>query len=249
MGVTRPVRLALMGAGGRMGQAVREEVLLRHDLELIRLLGRPQAYTPHNVPSSAAQGTSPLEPLTREALETVDVLVDFSSESGLLETVPICRMTRTALVSGSTPLGPDAGHLLDELSLHVAVLHASNFSRGMAALLSVLPGLHDRLGPRFDAGVIDVHHRHKQDSPSGTARNLEAAWVRSPGALAPMASLRVGEATGDHALWIDGDGERIEIWHRAWDRRVFAQGALDAAVWIAGQKPGRYGLGELWAYP
>ncbi|EQD52718.1 dihydrodipicolinate reductase [mine drainage metagenome] len=188
-----------------------------------------------------------MEPLTQEALEAVDVLLDFSSESGLMEAAHLCRETRTALVSGSTPLGPAALRLLDELASDVAVLHAANFSRGLAALLSILPGLRDRLGPRFDAGVIDVHHRHKKDAPSGTARTLEAAWSQSTGRSVPVSSLRIGEAIGDHALWIDGGRERIEIWHRAFDRGVFAEGALDAAFWIAGQKPGRYGVAELWS--
>ncbi len=235
-----------------MGCAVLEAVSRRQNLDLVRVLGHVSRTKREQRLSFATANetrTLVLEPLTPEALEAVDVLLDFSSEPGLMEAARICRNTHTALVSGSTPLGPAAERVLDDLASEVAVCYASNFSRGLAALLSVIPELRDRLGPRFEAGVIDVHHRHKKDSPSGTARTLEAAWSRPSGHSTSVVSLRIGETTGDHALWIDGGGERIEIWHRALDRRIFAEGALDAVLWIVGKKPGRYGVAELWSSP
>ncbi len=249
MAVENLIRLALLGAGGRMGGLVLDAVSGRSNLDLVRIMGRaphPDRARISAVGTAGVKRTLTVGPLTPEALEGVDVLIDFSSPSGLLEAARACRMTHTALVSGSTPLGADGSRVLDELALEVAVLHAPNFSRGLAALSGVLPQLRDRLGPRYEAGIIDVHHRHKVDAPSGTARMLDGIWSRSPAQPIPVASLRAGEVIGDHALWIDGGGERIEIWHRALDRRIFAEGALDAATWIAGCHPGRYGIDALW---
>lgn len=244
MGMNAFVRFALLGARGRMGCAVIEAASAREDLDLVRIFGRVHAGHEQTVSFARTGGQQKLvlEPLHEEALAGIDVLLDFSSESGLIEAARLCRKTGTRLVSGSTPVGTTGTRELDALAEVTALLHASNFSRGLAALAPLLPALRERLGPRFAAGVIDVHHRHKKDAPSGTARALAAAWSGSPEAPVPTSSLRVGEAVGDHALWIEGGGERIEIWHRAFDRSVFAEGALDAVHWIAGQKPGRYRL-------
>ena len=187
------------------------------------------------------------ETASKASWEGIGAVVDFSSPDGLQEAIRYCDRYRVPLLSGTTPLTVELDHLLDDLALRVPVLHAANFSRALTALARLLPGLRDWLGDSFEAGVLDVHHATKRDAPSGTARVLASAWDGDQPGRAPTVSLRLGRSIGDHALWIEGRGERIEIWHRVEDRRVFAEGALDAVLALVALPPGRYRLDSLWA--
>ncbi len=196
--------------------------------------------------SRTGRGEIRFETASKASWEGIGAALDFSSPDGLREAIQYCGRYRVPLVSGTTPCTDDLERLLDDLAVRVPVLHAANFSRALMALTRILPGLRGSLGDSFEAGVLDVHHVTKKDAPSGTARGLAAAWDGEEPGRTATASLRLGRVIGDHALWIEGRGERIEIWHRVQDRRVFAEGALDAVQALAARPPGRYSLDSLW---
>ena len=244
------LRIALFGAAGRMGAQVLSASAGRNGVEVGLALVRsdnPNLGLPSPQASGKGRGGLSFETASKASWEGIGAVVDFSSSEGLREAIGYCMRYRIPLVSGTTPLTDELDRLLDDLAVRVPVLHAANFSRAVTALTQILPRLRAWLDDSFEAGVLDVHHATKKDAPSGTARALAAAWEGQPqGQRVATVSLRLGRALGDHALWIEGQGERIEIWHRVQDRRVFAEGALDAVLALSGRPPGRYTLDSLW---
>jgi 4-hydroxy-tetrahydrodipicolinate reductase len=171
------------------------------------------------------------------------VVVDFSLPAAVPALVERCRALRLPLVSGTTGLDQAQHARLHELAQDVPVLWAPNFSLGVALLSLALADLARRLPPNWDAAVVDLHHRHKRDAPSGTARALAQVIneQRPPGSSATsIVSARLGEINGEHRLILAGASERIELLHHADHRRLFAEGALHAARWLVGRTPGWY---------
>ncbi len=242
-------RIALFGASGRMGTQVLSASAGRDALEVGLALVRPDS-PKLGLPCFTGSGTGGggicFETASKASWEGIAAVVDFSSPDGLREAIHYCGRCRIPLLSGTTPLTVELDRLLDDLAVRVPVLHAANFSRAVIALSQILPGLRGWLGDSFEAGIVDIHHATKKDAPSGTARVLAAAWDGGPTGRTSTVSLRVGGAIGDHVLWIEGGGERIEIWHRVQDRRVFAEGALNAVRALSVRPPGRYTLESLW---
>lgn len=196
------------------------------------------------------------------ALAACDVLIDFSlplATGGVLEAVAAAGKP---LVMGTTGLAPSQVEALDELATKVPVVFAPNFSQGVTALFHLAARAAELLGPAFDAEITEIHHKHKVDSPSGTAMRLaevvaEAKDIdlatgarygregqvgaRTEGEMGVLA-IRGADVVGEHTLFLFGEGERIEITHRATDRTIFARGAVRAAHWVTQQAPGRYDM-------
>lgn len=191
-----------------------------------------------------------------------DVLIDFSSPSALAAHLAAARAAGKPIIIGTTGLNAEQHALIDDAATDIAVLQTGNTSLGVNLLASLVRDAAARLGSDWDIEVIEMHHRHKVDAPSGTALMLGEAAAQGAGtALADakvtdragltgaraegtigFASLRGGSVVGDHTVIFATGGERIELTHRADDRSLFANGALRAALWIAGQKPGRYAM-------
>ncbi|WP_428264935.1 4-hydroxy-tetrahydrodipicolinate reductase, partial [Haliangium sp.] len=172
-------------------------------------------------------------------------------------------------VIGTTGLGDEHQAAVDELAARAPVVWAPNFSLGVHVLLALARQAARALGPSFDIEVVELHHRHKRDAPSGTALALAAALDAGrgdgdPGAdalarrfgregdVGPRAraemgvmAVRGGDVVGEHTAYLLGEHERLELTHRAGSRDVFAAGALHAAAWTAGRAPGRYGMGDV----
>jgi 4-hydroxy-tetrahydrodipicolinate reductase len=193
-----------------------------------------------------------------------DVVIDFSHAAAMQTLIRSVKRARVALVSGTTGLGASDRAALDDLAETVPVLWAANMSPGLEAVVQMARLAAATLGEEYDIEIVETHHRQKVDAPSGTALRLAEA-VREvrpdlamkhgregrPGArgkneLAVMA-LRGGDVVGDHTVHLLGLGERIEITHRATQRDVFARGALRAARWLIGKRPGRYAVRDLLA--
>ena len=169
-----------------------------------------------------------------------DVAVDFSLPQGFDRILAACVARNAALVSGTTGL---EGPQLESLQLagqRIPVLHASNFSLGVAVLTELVERAAAAL-PGWDCDIVEAHHARKQDAPSGTALTLGESAGRA-GAAVHYASLRAGDIVGEHLVQFTGTGERIELIHRAANRDIFARGALAAAARLAGRPPGSYGL-------
>ena len=167
-----------------------------------------------------------------------DVAIDFSLPEGFDPVLALCLARGRALVSGTTGLEPGQRQALDAAAAHVPLLWASNFSVGVAVLNALVERAAQAL-PGWDCDIVESHHVHKKDAPSGTALTLGEAAARG-GAEPRYASLRAGDIVGEHLVQFAGQGERIELVHRATNRDIFARGALQAASRLAGRDPGLY---------
>lgn len=194
-----------------------------------------------------------------------DVLVDFSTPAALDAHLNAAVAAGTPIVIGTTGLSSTHHAAIDQAARQVAVLQTGNTSLGVTLLGILVRDAAQRLGADWDIEIVEMHHRHKVDAPSGTALLLgEAAaagrgstlaetrvdtragltGARSDGTIG-FASLRGGSVVGDHQVIFAGNGERIELGHRGEDRTIFARGAVKAALWLARQPAGRYGMAEV----
>jgi 4-hydroxy-tetrahydrodipicolinate reductase len=194
-----------------------------------------------------------------------DVLVDFSSPKALVGNLGAAVAAGKPILIGTTGLDEDHHRTIDDAARHIAVLQTGNTSLGITLLARLVREAAARLGNDWDIEIAELHHRHKVDAPSGTAlllgeaaaagrgiplaRNSERdrdgrTGTRAPGAIG-FASLRGGSAAGDHTVLIAGEGERIELTHRAENRSIFARGAVKAALWLRGMPAGRYSMDQV----
>lgn len=256
-----PIRLAINGAAGRMGRQLLDLLHADERFEVAAAIvaaGAPEA-------GKAVHGA---DGLLRFGAgwppERVDVVVDFSGPAGLAAALDYCEDAGVALVSGTTGIEPALHSRLAKASRRIALMHESNFSLGVAVLTRLLREAAAAL-PQWDLEIVEAHHGRKQDAPSGTALSLgEAAAAARGTTLAQVAVhgerrgarvagsigfavIRGGDIVGEHAALLIGEGERIELGHRAADRSIFARGAIEAARWLAGRAPGAYALHDLLA--
>ena len=191
-----------------------------------------------------------------------DVVVDFSTPQALAAHLTAVRLHKTPILVGTT--GLDGAHqaMIDDAANDVAIIQAANMSLGINLLAAMVEQAAARLGTDWDIDILELHHRHKLDAPSGTALLLGAAAAKGRGKSLPelsrferdglrdvgsigFASLRGGSVVGDHLVVLATEGERIELGHRAEDRGIFARGAVTAARWLAGKAPGRYTMADV----
>lgn len=172
--------------------------------------------------------------------DAADVLIDFTSAEGCVKYAEAAARAKKPYVSGSTGLSSEQSKKLRIISKKIPVFHAPNFSPGVH-VMAKLVSLAAKALPDWDRSLVDIHHKAKKDAPSGTARRLAAA-----AGGAEIVSLRTGDVVGDHTLSFAGPLERLELTHRAHSRDVFARGALEAALWLKGKRPGLYGMEDAW---
>ena len=240
--MSEKIRLALCGAGGRMGCAVAAAV--EKDQRFVISVG---------IDRDPVQGAAfPVRGLDRlaESLRQADVLVDFSAPQASLAALDAAAQAGLAAVVGTTGFQGREKERLDSLAARIPVLFSPNMSLGMN-LLFHLAGRAAAALASYDAAVCETHHSLKKDAPSGSALRLIDAVrsARKSGKPVPATSLRVGDVVGDHTLILAGPGERLELTHRAHSREVFARGALEAAFWIKGRKPGLYSMLDVLGLP
>jgi 4-hydroxy-tetrahydrodipicolinate reductase len=215
------MKLAIVGAKGRMGQAV------------IRLAGE-----------AGITVTRALDKGDALSFDGAEAVIDFSHPDVFDGVVKAAIASKVALVSGTTGLSPDAA--LEGAAKSIPVLWEPNMSVGILVLGKLVKQALDLLGDTVDIEIVEAHHKKKIDAPSGTALRLkENALEARPGAKIGMSSLRGGDVIGDHTVHLLGMGERIELTHRATSRDLFAHGALFAAKHLIGKPPGRYRLADL----
>jgi 4-hydroxy-tetrahydrodipicolinate reductase len=196
-----------------------------------------------------------------------DVLVDFTAPDALQAHLDAAVAAGTPIVVGTTGLSPDHHRAIDAAAQQVAVLQTANTSLGINLLRGLVEEAARRLGSDWDIEILEMHHRHKLDSPSGTALLLGASANAGRGAASRTernrfdrmqegphereeggiyyASLRGGSVAGDHLVVFAGEGERLELGHRAESRAIFAKGAVKAALWLAGKPAGRYTMKDV----
>ena len=237
-----PLSLAVHGAAGRLGAAVLELALTSPACALVgatvsarsALLGR----------SVRGEGALSYRGELDPSLPTGTVVLELSRVEALPAHARQAAAEGWPLVVGVTGLDAPAEAALAEAAKQIPVLLAPNFSLGIALLKRLAQEAAHALGPEFDGAILDVHHRHKRDAPSGTARALADA-LEGAGRSVPIVSQRVGEVIGDHTLTFAGPGERFELRHQAEDRVLFARGALAAATFLQGRAPGTYTMDDV----
>jgi 4-hydroxy-tetrahydrodipicolinate reductase len=262
-------RIAVHGAGGRMGRGVIACVCADQNAQLVGAIetaGHPL------LGKDAAVAAGASEPIgvaivsdAAVALDRAEVVIDFSTPVAVRALVEVCAARKLGAVVGTTGLDADTGAAIEELAAVAPVVCAPNFSVGVNALWALSAQAVRLLGGEFDLEVVEMHHKHKADAPSGTAlellrvvadaRGLDPEWAAVPGRSGDTGarqageigvhSLRGGDVVGDHTLVLAGPGERLELTHRAHTREVFARGALRAAHWTVGRAPGLYGMSDV----
>lgn len=249
------IRIVLSGAAGRMGRAVEAAAAGAADLAI-----HARVDVRANFPSGAGVWSDDISSVTGKG----DVVVDFSGPAGARAAAAACAARGAALVTGSTGLGPDDEAALEAAGKRVAVLRASNFSLGIAALRVALRAVLAAAPAGWDVEIVERHHRLKKDSPSGTAltlagdvraaRGLPAGALRHgregqvgarPADEVGVHAVRGGSWVGDHQVLLAGEGEWLELRHVAQDRAAFAHGALAAVRFVATAAPGGYTMEDL----
>lgn len=229
----QPIRLSLFAPNGRMGMAI-----------------------------AAAVDADPGFAIDQEH---GDVLVDFSAPDALRASLDRAVSAAIPILVGTTGLKDEHSQALDEAAKSIAVLRAPNTSVGVNLLRWLVEQAVARLGPEWDVEVLEMHHRNKVDAPSGTALLLAQAAAQARGKTLPelarfdrfgepharepgtigFAALRGGSVAGEHVVILAGDGERLELGHRADSRMIFARGALAGARFLVGQPAGLYAMRDV----
>jgi 4-hydroxy-tetrahydrodipicolinate reductase len=262
------MRIAVMGAAGRMG---RELVRTVHAMPGCTVAGGTEAAGSPHVgadigvlaglePLGIAVSSDPIDLFTR-----ADAILDFTTPRATLEFAELAANARIVHVIGTTGLADDDLTAIKAAARHATIIKAGNMSLGVNLLAALTRRVAEALAADFDVEIVEMHHRNKVDAPSGTALMLgEAAAagrgldLKSARAKARdghtgarrrgdigFASLRGGTVVGDHAVIFAGEGERIELVHRAEDRAIFARGAVKAALWGRGRAPGLYTMADV----
>lgn len=262
------MRIGIIGCAGRMGRMLLRTVLDSPGAQLAGGIERPG----HPALGDDLGVLAGIEPVgvcvTDDAaalFETSDAVIDFSTPAASLAHAPLAAVHHTALVVGTTGLAADHRAALAQASEAAPVVVAANMSVGVNLLLGLTRRVAEVLGPEYDIEIVEMHHRHKVDAPSGTAlalgeaaaagrgTALEDAAVRvrdghtgaRPAGAIGFATLRGGDVVGEHTVIFAGDGERLELTHKATSRSVFATGAVRAALWCEGRAPGLYTMRDV----
>lgn len=265
--MTAATRLAVVGAAGRMGRAVIAAALDDARFEIVAAHSREGA----GQDVATLVGRPPIGVVTRDALAPVvqaaDAVIEFTRPAFSVELARLCAEHGCALVSGTTGFDSAQHAALQSAAGQVPLFWAPNMSVGVNLLLAALRQVASRLGDDYDAEIIESHHRHKVDAPSGTAIALGEVLAetrgqpldaladhgragrtgeRAPGRIG-IHSVRGGEIVGEHDVRLIGADEELRLGHTAFRRGAFATGALRAAAWLVRQEPGLYGMHELLA--
>lgn len=261
-------RVAVTGAIGRMGKMLIEALDQSSEARLTAAVVLPES-------SAIGADAGELAGLGKNGVKIVgelsavvddfDVLIDFTAPDATLVNAALCAEHGKGIVIGTTGFTPEEERTLLACQSHAAMCKAANFSTGVNVCLNLLQKAAEILGDAYDVEIYEAHHKHKVDAPSGTAlamgqsvadglgRNLrEVAVYGREGQTGArdketigFATVRGGDVVGDHTVMFLGEGERVEITHKASSRMAFANGAVRAAAWLDGQNPGLYEMRDV----
>ncbi len=262
------MKIGIVGCAGRMGRMVVSEVLASAGCTLAggteqpgsAALGSDVAALAGGEPAGIAVGDDAKALFTRS-----DAVIDFTSPATTAAHAALAAEHGVALVVGTTGLEAADHDALAQAARRCAVVQAANMSPGVNILLGLAERCARILGDEYDIEIVEMHHRHKVDAPSGTALALGAAAAAGrdvrlesvsqrvrDGHTGPrrtgdigFATLRGGDVAGEHAVVFAGEGERVELVHKASSRAVFARGAVRAALWTEARPPGLYSMGDV----
>lgn len=264
------INVAINAAAGKMGRTLVQAVTQTNDLRIASASEAPSSiFIGQDI--GLVAGVSPLQvsivDKIDELLAPAQVVIDFSSPSISCALVAACAKKKTPIVVGTTGLSPEQRNFLVEAGQKTPIVFAPNMSIGVNLLISIVAQVAERLGVDFDTEIVETHHRHKTDAPSGTALRLAEAIASATanegslkdrcclgrqGLIGPrpksqigIQTVRGGDVVGDHTVMFCGEGERLEFTHRASSRQTFAQGAIRAARWLINQPAGMYDMQDV----
>jgi len=261
-------RVAVIGAAGRMGKVLIEAVVLAEGVEFGAAIVSPGSSL-IGVDSGELAGVGKQGVFAAGDLESVadqfDVLVDFTSPELTMKNVEACRKLGKQIVIGTTGLSDEQKGVLEDSAGEIAIVFAPNMSVGVNLTFKLLELAAKVLGDDVDIEVVEAHHRHKKDAPSGTAlrmgeviadtlgRDLKECAVYGREGITGerdrktigFETIRAGDIVGEHTVMFAGIGERIEITHKASSRMTFAKGAVRAATWLAGHEKGLFDMQDV----
>lgn len=251
------MKLAILGGAGRMGQMLLAnakdlglDVVAVTEIPGSPLIGQPAA------PGLVYQADWPTQ---------ADTVIDFTFHACVIPNLQNAVANRQAYVLGTTGLTPEERAAVDDAATRIPLCFAPNFSLGVNLLLGLVRRAAEVLDDSYDAEIVEMHHRHKKDAPSGTALGLAQALAQGrgvnlddeaiygrhgivgerPRGQIAVHALRGGSVVGDHTVIFAADEERVELTHKASSRAAFAKGALKAAQWLQGRDPGLYDMADV----
>lgn len=264
----KTINVGVIGAGGRMGRMLIEAVQDNSQTTLSAAIERQGS----SLVGADAGEVAAIERLNVKIVDDlvavindIDVLIDFSLPDATEQNMQTCAEHKVAMVIGTTGFSEQQEQVLFEASKHIAIVYAGNYSTGVNLSLKLLGMAAKAFGSSADVEIIEAHHKHKIDAPSGTAYMMAEAVAEARGQnLKDVAiygregqtgareagtigihAVRGGEIIGDHTVMFIADGEVVEITHRARARMTFAAGAVRAATWVVEQKTGQYNMQDV----
>jgi 4-hydroxy-tetrahydrodipicolinate reductase len=258
--------LTIFGVTGRMGLCLVQALAAAPQVRLVGAVASPASVSLGlPVPGAAVDSELRVTSDAREALRGADVAIDFSLPQAVAAHAEECAKAGVPLLVGATGLDAEGLGRLEACARRIAVVLAPNTSVGVNVMLHLVARAARALDAGFDVEIHEAHHRMKRDAPSGTALQLGEAVAAArattlaavgvyaregttgprPPAAIGFSVVRAGDIVGEHTVLFAGEGERIEITHRAGDRMGFARGALRGAEWLAGRAPGLYRMSDV----
>ncbi|MES9993625.1 MAG: 4-hydroxy-tetrahydrodipicolinate reductase [Candidatus Thiodiazotropha sp.] len=261
-------KIAVVGAAGRMGRSLVTAVHESDGLILGAATERPQSsFLGHD--AGVLAGVGPLDVLLVSDLQAVvddfDVVIDFTAPAATMDHLSICREAGKRMVIGTTGLGEAEKQTLRDGAEDIAMVFAPNMSVGVNLCFKLVEMAAKTLGDDADIEIIEAHHRHKVDAPSGTAlrlgevvadtlgRDLKSCAVYGregktgprDGKTIGFETIRAGDVVGEHSVWFAMEGERVEVVHKASNRMNFARGAMRAAAWVVSKEQGLFDMQDV----
>ncbi|MEM6300532.1 MAG: 4-hydroxy-tetrahydrodipicolinate reductase [Pseudomonadota bacterium] len=255
------LKIVIAGGLGRMGQTLIELAGSDSACSVVGITLAEEEVAPSGAALLASNYTHDLD----EVLANAQVLIDFTSPNALQTHAAACKKAGASWVLGTTGLDESHKAIVSDAAESIAICQAANFSTGVNLMLRLVELAARAVDEETDLEVIEAHHKHKVDAPSGTALAIGKALAagrdhelgeravysregitgaRQPGTIG-FATIRGGDIIGDHTALFASEGERLEITHRAGTRHAFARGALRAAAWLKDQKPGHYDMQDV----
>lgn len=229
------MEIGIVGLNGRMSQAVIEAIEQDKNFGLSGVLVRNNYTHPNFI----------LYHDIEDFTKNCQAIIDFSNPATSIKIAESLANKNVIHVCGTTGFSEKEYALLKEAAKHVTMIYSPNMSIGINLLQILLKTSAAKLNNVFDVAVTDIHHKHKKDSPSGTALMLSQTIEDETGKKPQISALRIGEFPGEHSIIFSAAGESITLSHQAFDRSIFAKGALKACLWAKNKKPGFYSMQDV----
>ncbi|MFH1783184.1 MAG: 4-hydroxy-tetrahydrodipicolinate reductase [Candidatus Omnitrophota bacterium] len=242
------IKIVITGISGRMGKRIGSIASEDKEFEIVGAVEAPgNSVIGKDIGEvlSIKKTGKIVESELNKIKEKYDVIIDFTTPRATMKHLDEARKKKKSIVIGTTGFVSYDIEMIKKSSTTIPILYSPNMSKGANVLFEITEQVAKELGKDYEIEIIEAHHNKKKDAPSGTCKMLGESVAKATGKVPPMHSVRIGDIVGDHTVILAGKSERIELTHRAQSRDAFANGALDAAKFLAKQKPGLYNMHDV----